>query len=140
MNTTIKAEKDRTFCIEHLKKLDLKHEYEVSIKRKIARRTISQNKMLWLWYGCIIEETGNRHLTPEDLHDYFLEKYAPRRCKNFFGEEAAVIVRSSKMDKIDFMKFLQDIQHDPASVGIILLYPEDESFLEFRESYSKYIR
>jgi hypothetical protein len=140
MNTVVKSEKDRQYCVEHLQKLDLKHEYEVTIKRKIVRRTISQNKMLWLWYGCIIEETGNYHLTPEDLHEIFLQKYAPRKTKEFMGKEEVIIVRSSEMDKLEFARFIRDIEHDPASEGIILLYPEDDNFTKFRESYSRYIR
>ena len=51
-------------------------EYELTIKKKVKKRTLDQNSLMWMWYKCIEDETG----TPsQDIHDYYCKKFLRRK-------------------------------------------------------------
>lgn len=106
--------------------------YILTIKRKIEPRTVSQNDLMWMWFTCIEEDTG----TPkQDIHDYYCAKYLRREvCVN--GNAFTVIGGTSKLNTLQFTKFLNQIQADAASeFGINLPLPADRYYRDFIDEY-----
>jgi hypothetical protein len=111
-------------------------EYELILKKKTKKRSIAQNRLLWLWFACISDETGN---TSADVHDYYCNKFLSRVVK--IGSDEMVIGGStSKLTSTCFAKFLNDIQADAASeLGITLPVPSDLYFSDFEARYQAYM-
>ncbi|MDE5975395.1 MAG: hypothetical protein K2G69_02470, partial [Muribaculaceae bacterium] len=69
-----KVSMDRSF--DYLCSLLTNGEYTLSIKRKTRRRTIPQNALMWMWFTCMADSTGQ---CKEDFHDYYALKFLPER-------------------------------------------------------------
>ena len=145
MNLKIENKEDIQFAINHLNSLKLGYDskkriikYDFSCKRRNFKRSLGQNRLLWLWLGCISIETGN---TTDILYDYYIDKYAPRISYiDPNGKERIKIVSSSKMSTKQKNEFLQKIDADVSTEGIRLTYPEDKYFEVFYEKYKDFIR
>ena len=107
-------------------------QYCLSVKKKTDSRSLSQNRLMWMWIACIAEQTGN---TQEDVHDYYCDKFLARKIK--VGEDERTMGgRTSALDTAGFASFLNNIQADAASVlGIRLPTPEDLAFDDFLQAY-----
>ena len=107
-------------------------EYSLSIKKKTKQRTISQNKLLWLWLNCIAQELG---YTAQDMHDYFCTKYL---SKEVYG--AIIVVGTKDLTTLQFKQFLDNIKVFAATeLGITLPDPEDLYFQSFLVRYEDLI-
>jgi len=107
-------------------------EYSLSIKKKTKQRTISQNKLLWLWLNCIAQELG---YTAQDMHDYFCTKYL---SKEVYG--AIIVVGTKDLTTLQFKQFLDNIKIFAATeLGITLPDPEDLYFQSFLVRYEEYL-
>lgn len=107
-------------------------EYELEIKRKIKRRTVDQNALMWMWFTCIEDETG----TPkQDVHDYYCKLFL-RRIVVINGKEEAVVRTTSKLNTAEMTVFLNKVQADAAAeFGIRLPSPDDQFFNAFTNRY-----
>lgn len=146
MKHIIKTKSDIDYCIEHLKGLKIGNDtkgrqlkYYYDCKKKRFRRSLKQNSLMWLWLACVYQETGTE---PDDLYDYYLNKYAPRKMYNNpeTGLESSRIITSSNMNEKQMTEFLNAIDHDVSTEGIQLPYPEDRFFEAFLEKYEGYVR
>ena len=109
-------------------------EYEVSIKRIKNKRTLSQNKLMWLWFKCIADETGSEL---QDIHDYYCDLFL-KRGVTIKGKEVLVTGSTSQLDMKNFTIFMKKIQADAsAELGIILPLPEDLNYRDFIQYYSE---
>ena len=131
MKGTIHTETDRAGLIELVNKLDLAKPYSWEVKRKVIRRSISQNRLERLWLACISEEVGD---DPNSLHDIFKEMFLEPKTIEQFG--VVKIVYSSKdLNTLQFDTFLKRIQAKVAEYGIILPTPEDLIWESFYDRY-----
>lgn len=107
-------------------------EYELEIKRKIKRRTVDQNALMWMWFTCIEDETG----TPkQDVHDYYCKLFL-RRVVVINGKEEVVVRTTSKLNTAEMTVFLNKVQADAAAeFGIRLPSPDDQFFNAFTNRY-----
>ena len=127
---------DRLKVKEYLDKLPDK-KFVVEIKRAKEIRSMSSNRLYWLWLNCIQAETGN---LKEDLHDYFAEKYLPRVTTIFMENEIEKPISTTKLDSKKFGQYLERVQQFAnIELGVILPNPEDMVFNEFVEAYRNYI-
>ena len=110
--------------------------YTLTLSRQERRRTLAENRLLWLWFSCLEKETG----TPkEDFHDYYCSRFL-RRQVVFNGEERTVTGGTSKLNTVQFSDFLNRIQADVASeFGIRLPNPDDLYWSEFEACYRHFI-
>ena len=132
MKGLLNNDHDRAGLIELLNKLDLSKPYSWEVKRKVKRRTISQNSLYWLWLTCIQEETGNAR---DDLHEYFKGTYLLPKYIDAFGEN--FMIHSTKgLTTAQFKEYLDMIQASMAQEGIALPTPDDLIFDSFVEHYS----
>ena len=113
--------------------------HTITMSRTVRRRSVSQNRLMWMWFGCIAQETGQ---TPQDIHDYYCYKYLPREVVNpSTGETIIVGGHTSLLSAEQFTNFLNNVQADAASeLGIILPVPGDEGYCDFEDEYKDYAR
>ena len=109
-------------------------EYELTIKKKVKKRTLDQNSLMWMWYKCIEDETG----TPsQDIHDYYCKKFLRRKVV-YNGKEEVVVGSTSKLNTVEMTKYLNQVQADAAAeMGIRLPSPDDEYFNVFTMQYER---
>ena len=106
--------------------------YTLSIKRKTEPRSVSQNALMWMWFNCMEEATGQ---SKDDWHDYYCSKFLKREAE-LNGQVFWIVGGTSKLNNIQFKKFLEKVQADAATeFGIILPLPEDQFFADFVDEY-----
>ena len=132
----IKTEIDKIKFLTIIQQLKDDVHWIIDIKRYRKRRTLSQNKLYWLWINCIASETGNR---PENIHDYLKNKFLPKRKINIFGEIKEIPFSTTELNTKQFTNYLNSIDADVSTEGIQLLYPDDLHWDNFYDKYKDYI-
>ena len=137
MKFAIRNESDKAAAIEYIGSLDLSREYEASIVKKTDKRTLSQNRLYFLWLNCISAETGNE---VDDLHEYLKRKFIGRNFRIIYGEGIETSLSTTELNTEQFKAYLDRVQ-EWANVeqGIILPNPEDLHFTQFAEKYQNYL-
>lgn len=107
-------------------------EYVMTIKRKAVKRSLSQNALMWLWYACIEDETGQDR---QDIHDHYCARFLSRPIAWPDGVEI-VAGGTSNLTTEQMTDFLNKVQADAATeFGIALPQPEDRAFEAFFARY-----
>lgn len=107
-------------------------EYVMTIKRKTVKRSLSQNALMWLWYACIEDETGQDR---QDIHDHYCARFLSRPIAWSDGVEI-VAGGTSNLTTEQMTDFLNKVQADAATeFGITLPQPEDRAFEAFFARY-----
>lgn len=105
--------------------------WQVTVEPFKRPRTNQQNAYLWgVVYPTVIEAGGEtlRGWTAEDLHEYFLgEIYGWEVLAGMGRKRMKPVKRSSRMTKIEFMDYLEQISQRCAELGIIIPEPSHES-------------
>ena len=107
--------------------------YDITIKRKQEQRSVSQNALMWMWFGCIEEQTGT---LKNDVYLYYRSKFLGK-WTSLAGERPVwTSLETSKLTKEQFAEFLNHIQADAASeLGITLPTPDDLHWEAFFQQY-----
>lgn len=106
--------------------------YNLSIKKKVEPRSLSQNALMWLWFACIERETGTDKI---DIHDFYCKKFLRRRMY-MNGLEEVVVGSTSKLNTMQMKTFLDKVQADAATeLGINLPLPADQYYHDFINEY-----
>lgn len=113
--------------------------HTLQIVEKQRKRSLAQNKLMWLWFACIESETGQY---AQDIHDYYCFKFLPKEIADLkTGEMLRVGGHTSTLTSEAFTDFLNKVQADAATeLGITLPVPDDEGFSEFEDEYKQYAR
>lgn len=107
-------------------------EYTVTIKKKTSPRTLNQNALMWMWFQCIEDETGNDR---QDIHDWYCNKFLQRTVK-LNGAEVRVAGTTSTLDTEQMTQFLTKVQvHAAQELGISLPLPADKHYEAFYATY-----
>jgi hypothetical protein len=111
-------------------------EYELILPKKKKKRTIPQNRLMWLWFACLEQDSG----TPkESFHDYYCGMFLLRH-ETVMGKDVTLVSGTSKLNTVQFKDFLDKVQADVASErGIILPNPDDLYWSEFEAYYENFI-
>lgn len=110
-------------------------EYTVKILRKTKPRTISQNSLMWMWYKCLEEATGQRK---EDFHDYYKAKFL---CRQVAIGNRWVMVSGSTADlnTLQMTDYLEKVKADAATeFGVTLPLPADRDYQAFIDEYRQH--
>ena len=107
--------------------------YTLRITRKTTKRSLPQNKLMWMWYKCIEDSTG----TPaNDIHEYYKSKFLCH-FKTILGKECCVVGSTTTLNTAQFTEYLNKIQADVATeLRIRLPLPEDQGYDQFIEMYN----
>ena len=132
MKRKLLTEIDREMVISQIKRLDLKDRYTVDITKRVIRRTISQNNLMWLWLTCIQYETGQ---DKDELHEIFKKKWIPPKTIFKYGVEVE-IYSTKDFDTSQFKYYLDKIQiFASTELSITLPDPEDKRWEDFYDYY-----
>lgn len=103
-------------------------EYTVKIVRKTQPRTISQNSLMWMWYKCMEEATGQ---SKDDFHDYYKTKFLARQIV-IGGRWVTVVGSTTELNTLQMTNYLEKVKADAATeFGISLPLPEDRNYQAF---------
>lgn len=128
--TTIEELKEVVKSIEE-NGFDKPHLIEFKPFRKA--RSLKQNAVMWMWFRCIKDETGN---DVDTLYEYFCEKYLPWSEKELFGNGVRMVGGTSQLNTKEFDDFLENIRMEMLNEqNITLPNPNDQGWDEF---YAKY--
>ena len=106
--------------------------YTLSIKRKTEPRTLSQNRLMWMWFTCLEASSGS---SKEDWHDYYCDRFLADYVE-IGGKVRRVVRRTSELTTKQFKDFLDKVQADAAvEEGVVLPLPEDQFFADFVDEY-----
>jgi hypothetical protein len=113
--------------------------YELKIAKKVKRRSMPQNRLMWMWFACIGQDTGQ---SVESIHDYYAYKFLPRYITELeTGAQVRVPGHTSTLTTEAFTEFLNQVQADAASeLNITLPTPDDLAWEEFEAQYKEYAR
>ena len=128
VNGVVKMDKDFDLMCSLLRN----GEYTVKIVRKTQPRTVSQNSLMWMWYKCMEESTGQ---PKEDFHDYYKAKYLQRQVQ--IGRRVVTVVGSTTdLNTLQMTNYLEKVKADAATeFGIMLPLPEDRNYQTFISEY-----
>lgn len=107
--------------------------YTLKITRKTTKRSLPQNKLMWMWYKCIEDSTG----TPaNDIHEYYKSKFLCHP-KTIYGRQYIVVGSTTNLNTTQFTEYLNKIQADAATeLGIRLPLPDDQGYDQFVDMYN----
>ena len=106
--------------------------YTLSIKRKTEPRTLSQNRLMWMWFACLEASSGS---SKEDWHNYYCDRFLSDYVE-IGGKVRRVVRRTSELTTKQFKDFLDKVQADAAvEEGVVLPLPEDQFFADFVDEY-----
>ena len=113
--------------------------YELKIAKKVKRRSLPQNRLMWMWFACIGQDTGQ---SIDDIHDYYAYKFLPRFITDIeTGSQVRVAGHTSTLTTEAFTEFLNQVQADAATeLNITLPTPDDLAWEEFEAQFKEYAR
>lgn len=129
-------EETRIAAVNRINALHLNRPYEIVLDIYREPRSISQNRLYWLWLTCIMDETGNSRT---DLHKYLKETYLPSKVEEINGVEIVKSGSTTSLNTKEFKFYLERVHQFAMEYNIYLPYPEDRCFEEFELKYKKYI-
>lgn len=108
--------------------------YRVSIVEWRDKRTLSQNALLWKWYGEIagqLGKAGKGTFTGEQLHEYLKEIYCPAKSITVMGETR--YVKSTKqLDTGEMTIYLEQVDAWAHQRGFRLTIPARSEYQQLR--------
>lgn len=124
---------DKEAVKDYIDRLPEGKPYEVSVKARKTKRSLSQNALYHSWLACISKETGNDQ---DSLHKYFARKFLGVTVEKVFGEKVAKVVSTTTLDTAQFTTYLDQIQAFVATeLDIMLPLPEDRYLEQFLDKY-----
>ena len=116
-------------CIVFIQNLDIDKEWLVTIKPYKKQRSVSQNCLLWLWYGNILRhiyESKGELYSPDDIHEWMKIPRLQPELVSIEGEAVRVRKSTKKLNTKEFTEYLENIDHYcGANWGLQLPHPDD---------------
>lgn len=107
--------------------------YTIEMKKVVEKRSISQNKLMWLWFSAIADawsDATDRAFTRNDVHDAYCLMFLP-----IDTPKVRVGGSTSGLSTEEMSEFLEKVHADAADDGITLLNPEDKMFEQWAMQY-----
>lgn len=119
-NKTITFANDK-YARHHLSKFEGK-DVVVTVEKKNNKRSLPQNKYMWLCLEYISESTGH---APDDLHRLFKGMFLPRKEVMLNGKKYSLAGSTTDLTKGQFVEYMMRITAEAADMGIVLPSPEE---------------
>lgn len=137
MEFKVLAQKDREAVKAYIDKLPEGKRYDVSVKVHREKRTVDQNRLLFLWIGCISHETG---YFKDEVHEILKKKFLGTQAFEMWGEKVERVKSTTSLDTKQFSLYLERIQQFASvEMGIVLPDPKDQYFEQFYQQYKEFI-
>ena len=96
-------------------------------------RTISQNRLYWLYMNCLEDYTGQ---DKKELHTYFKYEYIESSTREIFGKTITLEPSTSQLNTKQFTEYIDKIVRFAATtLSVVLPSPSDLGYNEFVEFY-----
>lgn len=82
-------------------------EVSIVVKKWSETRTDQQNRLYWSFLRLIADEYGD---DPNDLHEYFKQKYITPEFKVVMGRERSIRKSTTRLSKKEFTEYLKRIE------------------------------
>jgi hypothetical protein len=108
-------------------------QYTIEMKKVVEKRSISQNKLMWLWFSAIADawsDATGKVFTRNEVHDAYCLMFLP-----IDTPKGRVGGSTSGLSTEDMSEFLDRVHADAAGEGIVLLNPEDRLFEQWAMQY-----
>ena len=108
-------------------------QYTIEMKKVVGKRSISQNKLMWLWFSAIADawsDATGRVFTRNEVHDAYCQMFLP-----IDTPKGRVGGSTSGLSTEEMSEFLEKVHADAADDGITLLNPEDKMFEQWAMQY-----
>ena len=107
---------------------DVETAWEVTIKPYRKNRSVKQNNYLWgVVYPTIqsaIQASRGEHYSTDDIHEWFRDKYLPKKVVTIKGETKTIRPSTTKLNTREFGEYLDQIIYFAAESGIVIPDPE----------------
>jgi len=91
---------------------------ELTLGKKKENRTLNQNDLMWAINTLIANELG---WEKEDLHEFFKEKFSPKKKITVKGVETIIPKGTSQFTKEEFSEYIERIKRFAAiELGIVI--------------------
>lgn len=111
--------------------------YTLTITKVVKKRSLSQNRLMWMWFRCLEAESGQ---SAQDWHDYYCKKILGREFVTPDGEIEKLSGHTSTLNTAQMTDFLNKVQADAATEWRITLpLPEDQGYDDFRLQYERFV-
>ena len=129
MDFKVVSIKDKEAVKAYVDKLPEGKRFDVSVKVHREKRTVDQNRLLFLWIGCVSLETG---YFKDEVHEIFKKKFLGIEVFEIWGERVERLRSTANLDTKQFSDYLDRIQQFASTeMGIILPNPKDQYFEQF---------
>ena len=103
--------------------------YTLTITKVVKRRSLSQNRLMWMWFRCLEDGTGVVNC---------FQKILGREFVTPDGEIERLQGHTSTLNTAQMTDFLNKVQADAATEwGVTLPLPEDVGYDEFRMQFER---
>ena len=101
-----------------------KGSYVVTVEREKSKRSNNANAYLWgVVYKLISEHTGH---SENELHSIYSRMFLPPKFITYNGKEIKLPTGTSNLDKLEFMKFTDQVIAEASSMGIVIPPPDTQ--------------
>jgi hypothetical protein len=108
-------------------------QYTIEMKKVVEKRSISQNKLMWLWFSAIADawsDATGRVFTRNEVHDAYCQMFLP-----IDTPKGRVGGSTSGLSTEEMSAFMDRVHADASSDGIVLLNPEDRMYEQWASQY-----
>ena len=112
--------------------------YVLAITKVVRKRSLNQNRLMWMWFKCLELDTGQ---SSQDFHDYYCKMFLSRDIVHpITGELERVSGGTSNLNTAQMTEFLDKVQADAATeFGITLPTPDDLGYEDFEEQFKNLV-
>lgn len=132
MKCIIRNDEDRQRFIDFILKVDLSKPFTAIFEPLKKKRTVRQNRLMYLWFQCLEDETGTSH---EVWKEYYKKKFLTIYVDNCFGNDVETVISTKDLTTVEMNKFLDQIHQDAAEQGYYLPWPDDFGWDNFILKY-----
>jgi hypothetical protein len=126
MRRILSSEADRARFIATVNTLEFgKKRFIAEVKVYRKQRSMSQNKLYFMWLHCISNETGN---DVDTLHEFFKKKFLPWKSVAVFDDEVLKATSTTVLDTKEFSEYIDKIKEFSAGWAIELPNPGDQGY------------
>ena len=113
-------------------------QYSLTITRVTKKRSLNQNRLMWMWFACMEDSTGQ---PKQDFHDYYCSKFLGRDIVvRSSGEIERVCSGTHNLNTAQMSRFLDQVKADAqVEFGIALPLPSDLGYEEFALEYGRMV-
>ena len=117
-----------TGCVQTRLETVANGDYILEMRREIRNRSLSQNALMWYWFGIIAQnwsEAAGYIITAQDVHDAYCILYLPKETP-----KGRVAGNTKTLTKEQFSEFLEKVKADVQTEYGIYLPDEEDRIAE----------